>query len=185
MDTLAHAAFGVVLFSRSGYAGLLLENNNGNDEKHFDWTIPAAAFFGAAPDLLSFSYVLIRNIFNGSYGKPPLDTIPNWVFTAYNLTHSLIVVGAIVLFLFLINKKYGIAALAWPFHILCDIPTHTKNYFPTPFLYPLSDFTVNGISFMRPYILIPYGGVLIILTAMLVFIRAQQNSKADISNNFP
>jgi len=79
-------------------------------------------------------------------GSPGLNTIPPWVSTMYSLTHSLIIAGIIVSMLFFINKKVGIAAGAWILHIMMDIPVHTQGYFATPFLFPLSDFTVNGIN---------------------------------------
>jgi hypothetical protein len=36
-------------------------------------------------------------------------------------------------------------------HILCDIPTHTTSYFPTPFLWPFSTPFVNGIPWSTPW----------------------------------
>lgn len=54
---------------------------------------------------------------------------------------------------------YGDRALwpmgAWGLHILMDIPTHSSSFFPTPFLWPVSDFTVNGIPWSAPYIFFP------------------------------
>lgn len=45
--------------------------------------------------------------------------------------------------------------LAWPLHILVDIPTHSERFFPTPFLWPLSDFHVDGHPWSDPRIFIP------------------------------
>lgn len=45
--------------------------------------------------------------------------------------------------------------LAWPLHILIDIPTHTAEFFPTPFLWPVSNFHVDGISWGNPFIFYP------------------------------
>jgi hypothetical protein len=42
---------------------------------------------------------------------------------------------------------------AWGLHILIDIPTHSLALFPTPFLWPVSDFKVNGIGWDNPIIL--------------------------------
>ncbi len=172
MDTFAHGVAGALFFSRSGYAGLLMKKRDADLEPgRFDWTLPAAAFFGVLPDLLSFSYVVFRHIFSGGRGKPPLESIPDWVFTSYNMTHSLIIVTSVVLLLFLVNRWLGISACAWLWHVLCDIPTHSKAYFPTPFLYPLSDFTVDGVSFMRPSIFISYWSFLIVAGVLLVWIK--------------
>lgn len=172
MDTFAHGVAGAFFFSRSGYAGLLFGKNDTNGEPgKFDWTLPAAAVFGVLPDLLSFSYVVFRHIFNGGRGKPPIESIPDWVFTAYNMTHSLIIVTALVFLLFFISRWLGISACAWLWHVICDIPTHSKAYFPTPFLYPLSNFTVDGVSFMRPSIFISYWSFLIAAGVVLVWLK--------------
>jgi hypothetical protein len=39
-----------------------------------------------------------------------------------------------------------IEMLGWALHILIDIPTHSLRFFATPFLWPLSDYRFNGIS---------------------------------------
>lgn len=41
----------------------------------------------------------------------------------------------------------------WVFHIFIDIPTHTINFFPTPFLMPISDFMVDGIAWTAWWIM--------------------------------
>jgi hypothetical protein len=172
MDTFAHGVAGALFFSRSGYAGLLTgEKNEASQARRFDWTVPYAALFGVLPDLMSFSYVVFKHIFNGGTGKPPLESIPVWVYTAYNMTHSLIIVTALIILLFLVNRWLGISACPWLWHVICDIPTHSKAYFPTPFLYPLSDFTVDGVSFMRPSIFISYWSFLIVAGVLLVWLK--------------
>jgi hypothetical protein len=172
MDTFAHGIAGALFFSRSGYAGLLFGGNETEPKpRSFDWTLPVAAFFGVLPDLMSFSYVVFKHVFNGGRGKPPVESIPDWVFTAYNMTHSLFIVSAVILMLFLLNRWLGISSCAWSWHVICDIPTHSRAYFPTPFLYPFSDFTVDGISFMHPPIFISYWSFLIISAVLLLWLK--------------
>jgi hypothetical protein len=172
MDTFAHGVAGALFFSRSGYAGLLVADSGADAEpRSFDWTVPSAVFFGMLPDLMSFGYVFLKQIMSGSMGKPQLESIPGWVFTSYNITHSLIIVTAVILVFFSVNRWLGISSCAWLWHVFCDIPTHSSAYFPTPFLYPLSDFTVNGISFIRPSIFISYWSFLIVAGVLLVRLR--------------
>jgi hypothetical protein len=53
-----------------------------------------------------------------------------------------------------------LAYLAWLGHILVDIPTHSKRFFPTPFLWPISDYKVDGISWgVRWFMLANYGSL--------------------------
>ena len=74
MDTISHALWGKGLFGYRKY-------------RFFSF------FFGAIPDLLSFGlYFLINLLFNPSnlkFGKPVLEDLPNWLFIAYDFSHSL------------------------------------------------------------------------------------------------
>ena len=76
MDTLSHALWGKGLFGYRKYRALSL-------------------LFGALPDLLSFGlYFLIRLLSQGiniEFGRPEFDTIPYWVFSMYNLSHSFVI----------------------------------------------------------------------------------------------
>ncbi len=138
MDTLSHALWGKGFF---GYRG-----------RPF-WSL----FFGALPDLFSFGiYFLVNLVFNFStfkFGKPELDDIPNYVFTLYDMTHSLVVALVFVsIVYFFWNKNFAFAMLAWPLHIMLDFPFHTADFFPTPILWPILEVKFNGISWSNPYI---------------------------------
>ena len=90
MDTISHALWGKGLF---GY------------RKH-KW-LPL--LFGAIPDLTSFGvYFLFNLIINPStmkIGKPELTEIPSWVFSLYNISHSLIIALLFISVVFIYNKK--------------------------------------------------------------------------------
>ena len=175
MDTFAHGLAGALIFSRSGYAGLLVGKIRPDVKpRHFDWTIPAAALFGMLPDLMSFGYVAVKHMTGGGRGRPPSEIIPDWVYAAYNLTHSLLIVAALVLLLFLVNRWLGISACAWLWHVICDIPTHSKEFFPTPFLYPLSDLTMDGVPFMRPSVFISYWSILFAAWILLFWFKRRK-----------
>ncbi len=116
-----------------------------------------AFLFGVLPDLLAFGPFFIFRILSGTlkFGKPEIAAIPPAVFTAYNFSHSLFTAGLILLVIrFVISKELFIAALAYPLHILLDIPTHDKTFFPTPFLFPVSNFRIDGISWGNTYFMI-------------------------------
>lgn len=65
--------------------------------------------------------------------------------------------------------------LAWLAHILLDIPFHTKAYFPTKLLWPLSDFSFDGISWGDARVWFPQ---LALLAAMLLYRFWQGRAKA-------
>ena len=104
MDTISHALWGKALF---GY------------RKHLYLPI----FFGAIPDLIPFIPNLFFKLISGqfSFGRPSISSIPEWVFTLYDFSHSLITGVLIVIIFYLLGKKsLSFASLAWPFHILVD-----------------------------------------------------------------
>ena len=115
-----------------------------------------AVLFGVLPDLLSFGILFFMNLFTGNLqrGPPALSTLPKWLFTAYTLTHSLVLFAAVFLLVFLITKSWYWPLAAWAIHILIDIPTHSAKFFPTPFLWPISNYNFNGISWGTPWFMI-------------------------------
>ncbi|MDD3553406.1 MAG: hypothetical protein PHC35_02655 [Deltaproteobacteria bacterium] len=135
MDTLSHALWGRGLFGFRGHSWLAL-------------------WFGAMPDLLSFGPFFLWRLLHGElfHGRPPLEAIPDWTFFAYNLMHSLLVAGLAVGLVACIRRDIAWAMLAWVFHILLDIPTHSASYFATRMFWPVSDFYIDGIPWTRPEI---------------------------------
>lgn len=131
-----------------------------------------AFLFGVAPDLCSFGALMAIRIVTGTFvpGKPPIETIPGWLYTAYDFSHSLIVIGAIWIVLRFTTRELWVPFLAWPLHILCDIPTHSQAFFPTPFLFPLSDYTFNGFSWaQRWFMILNYSCLLALALAWIVY----------------
>jgi len=55
----------------------------------------------------------------------------------------------------------------WFLHILLDIPTHSYQFYPTPFLWPLSDWTLGGFSWGTPWFLIPNYAAIILIFILL------------------
>jgi membrane-bound metal-dependent hydrolase YbcI (DUF457 family) len=88
-------------------------------------------------------------------GHPDQNLIPQFVHVLYNFTHSLIIFAFIFGLVWFFYRKPFLPLLAWGLHILIDIPTHSAAFFPTPFLWPVSDFMVNGISWGQPIIFYP------------------------------
>ena len=138
MDTLSHALWGKGFF---GYRGRPY------------WSL----FFGVLPDLFSFGvYYVATILFNSSglkYGKPELHELPDYIFTLYDMTHSLVIAFFFILIVyFFLDKNFSFAMLAWPLHILVDFPFHSIDYFPTPIFWPVIDFKFDGIPWSNKYI---------------------------------
>ena len=141
MDTLAHGLWGGVGFYRFG-------------PKRFS----AAFLLGMSPDLLSFGLFHVTRpgwmklrLAGDISGPPPISILPDYIFYAYNLTHSLVIWAAMFVLIWTIRKHPPWVFLAWSIHILCDIPTHGTSYFPTPYLWPLPTPFMEGISWTTPW----------------------------------
>lgn len=145
MDTFSHTLWGYGLFGRQK-PGL-------------------AMVFGAMPDLVSFGAFAIIRFANGDYihGKPPLEIIPGWCFLLYDLSHSLLISLLVLGVVFWKSRELAFAMLAWPFHIMLDIPFHTRHYFPTKFFYPISDYFYDGIAWNTLQVWLPNVAGLIVV----------------------
>ena len=155
MDTISHALWGKGLF---GYS------------KHRWYSV----LFGAFPDLSSFGIFFIFNILKSpasyKFGKPALDEIPYWVFNLYDFSHSLVIAIISLLITYCINKDFCFPMLAWPFHILLDIFTHSAAFFPTPIFWPILDYKFDGIPWSSPYIWLSN-----ILCIIILFLYRRKN----------
>ena len=136
MDTLSHALWGKGLF---GY-------------RKYRWY---SFLFGALPDLFSFGiYFLYRILFNSSsmMGRPSGNEIPEWVYSLYDFSHSLVIASIFIFIVYKINKDFAFPMLAWISHIMLDFFTHSLEFFPTPIFWPLSDYQFDGVPWSNPII---------------------------------
>ena len=136
MDTLSHALWGKGLF---GY-------------RKYRWY---SFLFGALPDLFSFGIYFIYSIFFTSsaiMGRPTRSEIPEWVYSLYDISHSLVIASIFIFIAYKINKEFAFPMLAWPAHIILDFFTHSIEFFPTPILWPISDFRFDGIPWSNPIV---------------------------------
>ncbi len=138
-----------------------------------------AVFFGILPDILSFGPFMLYVIFSekASFSNQLVNSIPEVVFTGYNLTHSIIIFLIFFLAVYFITREIPWIMFGWPIHILTDIPSHTKEFFATPFLWPLSNFKINGINWGNPWFMaINY--TLLISVYIWLYKRKHNNSKS-------
>jgi hypothetical protein len=148
MDTFSHALWGYGLFGYKRYAWLAL-------------------FFGAMPDLISFGLFMAVQVASGGWhwhpGPPPLASLPHWLFLSYDVGHSFVICFSVIGLVALWRRDIAFAMLGWPFHIVLDFPFHSLKYFPTPMLWPISDFHLDGVPWSNWYIWYPNIAGLIIL----------------------
>jgi len=166
MDIISHGLYGGVAFGRKTKVSYV-----------------KAFFFGVMPDLFSFGiFTLVTTLGFASgpdWGSGPPDpaSIPAYVHALYNVTHSLIIASVVIGLARLIRGKFLPEFFAWPLHILVDIPTHSNEFFPTPFLWPISNFHVDGISWGNPYIFFP--NLVILATLYLWFFLSRKGKRSS------
>lgn len=156
MDILSHGLWGAIAFGR-------------RNRRAF-WQ---AFFFGIAPDFFSFGLFFIQRLFEWESsgvvfkaGPPDPAMIPEYVSSLYNITHSLVVFLVVFAVVYAITRRVFIPMLAWPLHILFDIPVHSTAFFPTPYLWPFATPFVNGYSWGHAVIFIPD---VVLLTALYLW----------------
>jgi hypothetical protein len=168
MDIISHGLYGGVAFGRKS--------------KISYWK---SFFFGVMPDLLSFGIFFAVTILalisgNGSgfhAGPPDHASIPAYVHTLYNITHSLVIAGFVIGAVWYMRGAAMVELFAWPLHILVDIPTHSSEFFPTPFLWPISDFHIDGMSWGTPYIFFPNVALLAVLYLWFFYSKSKHTNK--------
>ena len=125
------------------------------------------------PDLVSFGYFVPRMYLNGTHKQfrkaktekeiAKLNHLfPSWVMVLYNATHSLVVFSFVFSVVWLVMGWFPYPLLGWLVHILVDIPTHRKAFFPTKIFYPFSDWCVDGIYWGRAWFMILNYGLIIV-----------------------
>lgn len=162
MDVIAHGLWGGLPFCAQGRKKFL-----------------AGVLLGIAPDLLSFGVFhvthpgwLTQRLVGEISGPPALTLLPPYVFHAYNVTHSLVVWAVAFFLLWQLAKKPPWPLGAWLLHILCDIPTHTASYFPTPFFWPFPTPFVDGIPWSTPWFMATnYATMLIVYCCLFLYFR--------------
>jgi hypothetical protein len=156
VDTLFHGVIGAALCSRPGLAGGRRGPVDRIGRRQWvDWTLWAALFFGLVPDLASLGIHFAADLFTGNGIR--WHGIPDFIFVLYNITHSLL--GMAIGYGLLVGWKRALwlPALAWPLHVLTDVPTHGDGRFITPLFWPFSEAGFAGWSWWQ-HPAIFYGG---------------------------
>ncbi|HCX27792.1 MAG TPA: hypothetical protein DHI91_01485 [Candidatus Portnoybacteria bacterium] len=178
MDILAHGLW-------AGAAGRTVNLKKKNPLK-----IWRMVFWGVLPDFFSFTPVFVwlfgSLLFGGKgladFPRPdetePMapDTLPIFQLTnmLYNISHSLAiflaVAGLIVFFVRRVPWEVG----GWLVHILIDIPSHSYKFYPTPFLWPFSEWKFDGWSWGAPIFMIINYSLIIGVYVLFYFVNKKR-----------
>jgi len=139
-------------------------------------------FWGMLPDLFSFTLLFSWLILNGLFGTGTIGNFErhepavrdtNWVSVVtpvlYEFSHSIIIFGIVFLTMGVIFKRFIWEMVGWGVHIIIDIPTHSYAFYPTPFLWPFSEYKFDGISWGNRWFMIAnYSAMVIVFVVLLV-----------------
>jgi membrane-bound metal-dependent hydrolase YbcI (DUF457 family) len=167
MDVISHGLWGGIGFGRKSRKNYI-----------------AAFLIGTSPDIFSFGIFWIARILglsqsiDFSSGHLDQNLVPQYVHILYNITHSFVTFALVFFLVWFFMKKPYWPLGAWFLHILIDIPSHSFTFFPTPFLWPVSNFKVDGIGWGNPIIFFPNVIILILLYA-LFYIRYKRQKNGN------
>lgn len=172
MDILAHT-----LWTNASARGVnrLREKKGKPKALHVGWT----AFWGVAPDFFAFTAPFLIALFKIVTGQAsPSSFGDHHVGVAgfdlaaylYQYSHSLVVFAAVFLVVWVISRRPRWELLGWALHILIDIPSHSIEFYPTPFLFPISDYRFPyGISWANTwYMIINYSALVVVWTKIAI-----------------
>ena len=132
-----------------------------------------AAWWGVFPDLFAFAVPITLGLWQRLTGAAGPAAGPRrmpymWLASElYQYSHSLLVFAAVFGLVWLVARRPVLALLAWPLHVLMDIPTHTLRFFPTPFLWPISSFRASGISWGNRWFMLSNYSALAVVYVLL------------------
>jgi len=110
-------------------------------------TTIVAGLLADTPFYLTYPFWLIRRKqLRVSLQTNEWPAAPNWMYQLHYITHSIPVVGLLGIIFYFRRRAWPKAVTAWLLHILIDIPTHSRKNWAPAFLWPFSNFTVDGIS---------------------------------------
>jgi hypothetical protein len=109
------------------------------------WTVWWAVF----PDVFAFGPMVAVGLWYKIAGTASAGGhAPHYHFPLplYPMAHSLVTFALVFAITSMLARRIVYAMLGWALHILIDIPTHSYSYYATRFLWPLSDFRIDGIA---------------------------------------
>jgi hypothetical protein len=184
MDVISHALWAALIAKLANFKEKIKLNA---------W---AAAFWGAMPDVFAFVPLFIYLFYKLGTGTldtsqfshpedfepPKADTlfINRLTHFLYEMSHSLMVFFVVFIVVAFIYRKPIWEMAGWLLHIIIDIPTHSFQFYPTPFLWPFSDYKFDGISWADPYFLVL--NYLLIFLVYLLLKKTWTPAKSKVKN---
>ena len=139
-----------------------------------------AFFWGVFPDAFAFGPVFVWACISWIIGRdtsgilhgppsgiepwtPGTGTLSDFAQLLYQFSHSLIIFTVVIALVYFVRRKIPWTMGPWLLHIFFDIPTHSYEFYATPFLWPISNLKFNGIQWSEGWFMVlNYGALLIV-----------------------
>jgi hypothetical protein len=83
--------------------------------------------------------------------EPPMPhAVGLWAHHLHCILHSALVAAVVTAALWAWRAAFWWPLLGWWSHIVIDVFTHSAEFFPSPVLYPLTDWGFDGVAWNRP-----------------------------------
>ncbi|MBS3913730.1 MAG: hypothetical protein KG003_04480 [Bacteroidetes bacterium] len=139
------------------------------------WT----GFWGVFPDFFAFTVPFIVGIYNlitkvdyeSGFGRHHVE-VGGFDIAAYlyQFSHSIVIWAFTFLAAWFFSKRPRYELLGWALHILIDIPSHSLAFYPTPFLFPISDYRFPyGVQWSNMWYMIINYSLLAVVWIGIVF----------------
>jgi hypothetical protein len=162
MDIVAHGLW-------TAAAAIAVKKSAGIDVRT-GWTV----WWGVFPDVLAFGpSVAVGLWLRLTGGLDPQSAHGGHLphvhlgLPLYPAVHSLVVFLVVFGIATLLARRIVVALLGWLLHILIDIPTHSYSYYATRFLWPLSNWGVDGIAWWTPWFWVATYAALVLVYFLL------------------
>ncbi len=109
-----------------------------------------AVWWAVFPDVVAFGPAIAAGLWLRLAGDGSSSHVHIGV-PLYPAAHSLLVFLVAFGLTTLLARRIVYELLGWLMHILIDIPTHSFSYYATRFLWPVSDFRIDGIAWWTPW----------------------------------
>lgn len=152
-----------------------------------------AGFWGMFPDIFSFFVAAVWVGWELLFGTFHFSDLPRhpepgegppqnafWVFQLsyelYNISHSIVIFFVVFFLAWVMMRRPYLELFGWLIHIIVDVPTHTIGHFPTPFLWPLSEWKFDGFAWWEfPLV---SAGIYAVLFTLLYLLRSRKKKES-------
>jgi fumarate reductase subunit D len=180
------------IFAHVVWTNLAAKSGNAVAEKkekkfHIDpiWT----AFFGVAPDFFAFTAPFIIGVFSIISGKSSFSSFgPRSVEATgfdlaaylYQFSHSLVIFLLVFILVWVVSRRPRWELLGWALHIFIDIPSHAISFYPTPFLFPVSEYRFPyGVQWSNQWFMIINYSLMLVAWGVFLFFK-YRNKKQEV-----